>query len=155
MQAGVGFGFVALVFWILFAVLLAKALGRGSGGIRVEGEITGSRDFLDRGRTMFVSEFRATTPDGKVVHGTGTMAKSWKPEVGKRIALLYRPNDNEQPLVEAGPIRFVASGVVGLLALVMTAVTAIVFVSVAADASRDDGTSMPGDGLRKHTRKKK
>lgn len=131
MITALALGFVGLVLWAMSLVLLVGAVRGGQGGVRVLGKITGSRDFLEHGRTMFVAEFCATTPDGRTVHGTGTKAQSWRPRVGEPIALLYRAHDRARPLVEAGPIRFLASALVAFVALVLTAIAVVVALDVA------------------------
>jgi len=102
----IAFGGVAVLMYAIAVMLIVRSGGRDS--VKIGGQVTGMRDYISSGRTMYVAEFTATLPDGRVLRSTGTMGTSWKPTVGKLVTLIYRPHDQEQPLVEAGFVRFLA-----------------------------------------------
>ena len=145
----IAFGGVAALMYGLAIMMLARAGGRDS--VKVPGQITGARDYVSRGRTMYVSELMATLPDGRVIRGTGNMGKSWKPNVGASVTLIYRPHDPENPLIEAGFLRFLAPLILAAIGTMfgVTAVMGFVAMMNAADAG-DAAKTKPAKPKKEH-----
>ena len=126
----VAFILVAVVLWAIVAVFLVRIAGDRKGAVRVQGVITGARQFVDRGRTMYCATFEARTPTGEVVHGVSGIAKSWEPTVGKSVSLLWNPKNSEDPLIETGIMPLVPPLLVGGFAMAFTVVSCAILVAV-------------------------
>ncbi len=97
------FGAVGLGLWVLAAYQLLQA----RRGVLVDAEVTGFTTYVDRGQTMYSARLKAVV-DGREVHGTSAVAKSWEsPPVGTVVRARYRAEDPEAPLVDGGPGQYV------------------------------------------------
>lgn len=128
---------IAVIPWWIFASFIAVgAIMLAVGGIwasrvshfiagagRAPGEIVDFDSYVsDDGETMYKAVIRYTVESGQEYEVLGSTGTSWKPEVGKRLTMLYDPANPQEASPDSfwsqwlGPVVFLGLG--GVFALI-------------------------------------